>query len=81
VCCSEVQVYFASSVRAFMSAMLQCVAVCCGELQCVAVRDAGVSRRSRCTNSCLPCCSVLQCVAVSYSVLQCVAVRCRDVSP
>jgi len=43
--------------------VLQCVAVCCSVLQCVALSV---------------CCSVLQCLAVCciVSVLQCVAVCC-----
>jgi len=40
--------------------VLQCVAVCCSMLQCVAVRSVVAE-----------CCSVLQCVAVCCSVLQC----------
>ena len=44
--------------------LLQCVAVCCSVLQCVAVRFEVD----------LMCyCSVMQCVAVCCSVLQCVA--------
>ena len=43
------------------------VVVCCGVLQCVAVRCSVLQ--------CVAvCCSVLQCVTVCYSVLQCVAV-------
>jgi len=48
--------------------VLQCVAVCCSVLQCVAfgcVNELCLDR--------LVCCSVLQCVAVCCSVLQCVA--------
>ena len=68
--------------------VLQCVAVCCSVLQCVAMsdKDQGVGRQV-CNHSlfCCPapgmrvavCCSVLQCVAVCCGVLQCVAVCCR----
>ena len=64
--------------------MLQCVAVCCSVLQCVAEsrKDFGplLSRPARRLLSVLQCaavcCSVLQCVAVCCSVLQCVAVCC-----
>jgi len=65
--------------------VLQCVAVRCSVLRCVAVCQ--ISRPS--TSNRLEhlgqmshlfrlsiCCSVLQCVAVCYSVLQCVAVCC-----
>jgi len=49
--------------------VLQCVAVCCSALQCVAVRCSVLQ--------CIAvCCSALQCVAVRCSVLQCVAVCC-----
>jgi len=51
---------------------LQCVAVCCSVLQCVAV-IGGASNQS-CDTEHRLCCSVLQCVAVCCSVLQCVAV-------
>ena len=58
------------------SRVLQCVAVCCSVLQCVAVLLQCVAV----CYSVLQCvavrCSVLQCVAVCYSVLQCVAVCC-----
>ena len=49
------------------SVCIECVAVCCSELQCVAV----------CCSVLLcvaVCCRVLQCVAVCCRVLQCVAV-------
>jgi len=68
--------------------VLQCGAVCCGVLQCVAVcnQDAEL----RCRDYGLPlhvlrcsvlqcgtvCCSVVQCMAVWCSVLRCVAVCC-----
>jgi len=45
--------------------LLQCVAVCCSVLKCVAVWFQ---------EDLMCCCSVLQCVAVYCSVLQCVAV-------
>ena len=44
--------------------MLQCVAMCWGVLQCVAVCCSAV------------CCSELQCVAVCWGVLQCDTVCC-----
>ena len=55
--------------------MLQCVAVCCSVLQCVAkvmtcMEFFHVYIRA-------VCCSVLQCVAVCCSVLKCVAVCCK----
>jgi len=50
--------------------VLQCVAVCCSVLQCVAVRDK-VLRSSP-----LHIHEARQCVAVRGSVLQCVAVCC-----
>jgi len=71
--------------------VLQCVAVCCSVLQCV----ASVFRESSSVLQCIAvrcsalqcvavCCSVLQCVArvfrESNSVLQCVAVRCKCLS-
>jgi len=65
--------------------MLQCVAVRCSVLQCVAAYDAmtGVAAHSVSAGGVLQCvavcCSVLfmlQCVAVRCSVLQCVAVCC-----
>jgi len=61
--------------------VLQCVAVGCSRLQCVAVyyslhaateRDKGASLL-QCD---AVCCSVLQCVAVCCSVIQCVAACC-----
>jgi len=62
--------------------VLQCVALCCTLLQCVAVRVEYVGRTLRTyvyiyVLQCVAvCCSVLQCVAVCCSVLQFVAVRC-----
>jgi len=67
--------------------MLQCVAVCCSVLQCVAAplvkALTTVHVFARLPVVCCGvlqrvavCCSVLQCVAVCYSVLQCVAVCC-----
>ena len=56
---------------------LQCIAVCCSILQCVANSDT--LRLPRHLSVQLPavcfrvCCSVLQCVAVYCSVVQCVA--------
>jgi len=51
---------------------LQCVAVCCSVLQCVAKYRADFGG---CVLQCVAvCCSVLQCVAVCCSVSQCVAV-------
>jgi len=69
--------------------VLQCVAVCCSVLQCVAASsqsdvcevliDLMVSHviEAKCV---AVCCSVLQCVAVCCSVLQCVAVSSKGVS-
>jgi len=42
--------------------VLQCVAVCCGVLQCVAVTLVEPSHERQ---VCSVCCSVLQCVAVT----------------
>jgi len=59
--------------------MLQCVAVCCSVLQCVALGALGKARvlSGRCVAVVLQCvavcCSVLQCVVVCCRVLQCVA--------
>ena len=68
--------------------MLQYVAVCCIELQCVAVlwrvkrvgRSKGDTDALFCVrfSAVAVCCSVLQCVAVCCSVLQCVAVSNSD---
>jgi len=61
---------------------LQCVAVCCGVLQCVAHNESQVNESCECSNPfictvCVAvCCSALQCAAVGCSALQCVAVRC-----
>ena len=62
--------------------MLQCVAVCCSVLQCVAVILRNVKYISQffSMKHILVCCSVLQCVAVCCSVLQCVAVILRNVN-
>jgi len=58
--------------------VLQCVAVCCSVLQCVAVyqeRSCTLVLQARIIAIYVAvCCSVLQCVAVCCSVLQCVAV-------
>ena len=59
--------------------MLQCVAVCCSVLQCVAVEagsEGGRDTRGVCVRLVSICCKVLQSVAVCCSVLQCVAVCC-----
>jgi len=53
---------------------LQCVAVCCSVLQCVAVPCVAVCGSVQCV---AVCCSVFQCVAASCSALQYVAVCCR----
>ena len=67
--------------------MLQCVAVCCGVLRCVAVFDVccsviletvlaqtrRVADASEKVQRVAVCCSVLQYVAECCSVLQCVA--------
>jgi len=66
---------------------LQCVAVCCSVLQCVAVQWMPMSTRfmcmcvcalgvSACAQSVALCCSMLQSVAVCCSLLQSVAVCC-----
>ena len=69
--------------------MLQCVAVCCGELESVAVYYSVlqfvavvfcsvlqcIARQQRLALLAV-CCSVLQFVAACCSVLQCVAVCC-----
>ena len=54
--------------------MLPCVAVCCSELQCVAVKGRQILLV--CVLQCLVVCE--QCVAVCCSVLQCAAVRCSE---
>ena len=57
-------------VHVLSRGVLQCVAVCCSVLQCVA-------GYMTCYTSCLVvCCSMLQCVAVCCSVLQCAAAYC-----
>jgi len=53
--------------------VLQCVAVCCSVLHCVAV---GYLKESSLMGYNAACCSVLQSVAVCCGVLQCVAVCC-----
>jgi len=67
--------------------VLQCVAMCCSVLQCVAALPCSIvggpreTRDSQTTWRILQwvgvCCSVLQCVAVCCSVLQCAAVCCN----
>ena len=58
------------------SSVLHHVAVCCSELQCVAVRLLSKGTRYNDNNADFQCvavgCIMLQCVAVSCSVLQCV---------
>jgi len=54
--------------------VLQCVAVCCSVLQCVAVLfEANATHRNSMVQRVAVCYSVLQCVAVCFSVFQCVA--------
>jgi len=53
--------------------VLQCVAVCCRVLQCVAPPAVSRANRARVTPLGV---GVLQCIAVCCSVLQCVAVCC-----
>jgi len=54
--------------------VLQCVAVCCGVFQYVAVccLESWPRYHGSLANTCM-CCTVLQCVAVCCNVLQCVA--------
>ena len=54
--------------------MLQCVAVCCSALQCVAVERHHPCNHRRIDSSAVSCIE-LQCVAVCCSVLHCVAVE------
>jgi len=70
VCCrvSLFQITPESPKHTFM----QCVALCCSMLQCVAVRCSACASKSAAPD--YPRCSVLQCVAVCCSVLKCVAV-------
>ena len=65
--------------------MLQCVAVFCRVLPCVAVRCSGSNKKPHALGpQCESCvlqyvavrCSMLQCVAVRYGVLRCAAVCC-----
>ena len=49
--------------------MLQCVAVCCSVLQCVALSRS--EKDALVFDVCLLCVFLLQCVAVCCSVLQC----------
>jgi len=56
---------------------MQCVAVCCSVLQCVAVRWS-FGTVTTVTSIFLWACSVLQCVAVCCRLLQCVAVCCSE---
>ena len=59
--------------------MLQCVAVCCSELQYVSVCCSVLQKNRRAKACCsvlqyvVVCCSVLQYVSVFFSVFQCVA--------
>ena len=55
--------------------VLQCVAVCCSVLKCVAVNSYNTASTSTFTIYQV-CCSVLQCVAVCCSALQSVAACC-----
>ena len=55
---------------------MQCVAVCCSVLQCVAVRMKRNCPKIKAPVFDAVCCSVLQWVAVGCRVLQCVAVCC-----
>jgi len=74
-----------SVLKCGVQGVLQCVAVCCSVMQCVAMffcalsvlqkSDLSNGRRNLCIKVCIEvcvavCCSVLQCVAVRYSVLQ-----------
>ena len=85
VCCGVLQcVAVCFSGRAVSCSVLECVAVCCSVLQCVAVYIAHCSVLLGCSrqeNSYLQRVVVCQCVAVQYvavrcSVLQCAAVYC-----
>jgi len=55
--------------------VLQCVAVCCSVLQCVATSEF-IETRDACVLAMEYVAGVLQCVAVCCSVLQCVVVCC-----
>ena len=63
-----------------LHAVMQCVAVCCSVLQCVAVNyrmcDLLIGAKRGSMKIALMFCSVLKFVVVSCSVLQCVAVCC-----
>jgi len=64
--------------------LLQCVAVCCGVMQCVVVQMNVNLHNSVCCSvlQCVAvCCSVWQCAAVCCSVLQCIAVCCKMMLP
>jgi len=56
----------------YVACVLQCVAVYCNVLQCVAMRYKSSDEVNRCVAVyVVACCSVLQLVAVCCSVLQC----------
>jgi len=57
--------------------VLQCVAVCCSALQCIALHQIGVGERFGSLIH-IQGSFRMQCVAVCCSVLQCVAVRCSS---
>jgi len=65
-----------SVVKCQMRSMLQCVAVCCSVLQCVAVRSTHCNMMMRMITIALLLKVFLSPVAVCCSVLQCVAVCC-----
>jgi len=59
--------------------VLQCVAVCCSVLQCVAAEAKSSQQSIKLCSTCVcvaVCCNVLQWIAVRCSALQCVAVCC-----
>jgi len=85
VCCSVLQFYlrnesFRVTEGLLLYRLLQCVAVRCSMLQCVAVcrntQDINHSKWQKGFCSIVSC-SLLQCVALCCSVSQCAAVRCR----
>ena len=85
VCCSVLQFYlrnesFRVTEGLLLYRLLQCVAVRCSMLQCVAVcrntQDINHSKWQKGFCYVLGC-SLLQCVALCCSVSQCVAVRCN----
>jgi len=84
VCCSVLQCFAGLShcciVGGYGGYVLQCVAVSCGALQCVVLKDLASRSFTLSEDNvavrCIVCCSVLQCVAVCCSFFQCVAVCC-----